>query len=94
MKCRHCSPTLRVSASKLHGRQLSQLTLGTQSSSAKDFHTANSNALLEPQDAHNNGTMKIPLFPLDVVLFPDSPLPLHIFEERYREMFRECMAGT
>ena len=37
--------------------------------------------------------MKIPLFPLDVVLFPDAPLPLHIFEERYREMFRECMAA-
>ena len=30
--------------------------------------------------------MKIPLFPLDVVLFPDAPLPLHIFEERYKEM--------
>ncbi len=36
--------------------------------------------------------MKIPLFPLDVVLFPGAPLPLHIFEERYREMFRVCMA--
>jgi Lon protease-like protein len=34
--------------------------------------------------------MKIPLFPLDVVLFPGAPLPLHIFEERYREMVREC----
>ncbi|MGC8548094.1 MAG: LON peptidase substrate-binding domain-containing protein [Acidobacteriaceae bacterium] len=38
--------------------------------------------------------MKIPLFPLDVVLFPNSPLPLHIFEERYREMFRECMEAS
>jgi Lon protease-like protein len=38
--------------------------------------------------------MKIPLFPLDVVLFPGAPLPLHIFEERYREMFRECMSGA
>lgn len=37
--------------------------------------------------------MKIPLFPLDVVLFPGAPLPLHIFEERYRELFRDCMAG-
>ena len=35
--------------------------------------------------------MKIPLFPLDVVLFPDAPLPLHIFEERYKEMISECM---
>jgi Lon protease-like protein len=37
--------------------------------------------------------MKIPLFPLDVVLFPGAPLPLHIFEPRYREMIAECIAG-
>ena len=36
--------------------------------------------------------MKIPLFPLDTVLFPGSALPLHIFEERYREMIGECIA--
>jgi len=35
--------------------------------------------------------MKIPLFPLDVVLFPGAPLPLHIFEERYKEMIGECL---
>jgi len=28
----------------------------------------------------------IPLFPLQVVVFPGTPLPLHIFEERYKEM--------
>ncbi len=33
----------------------------------------------------------LPLFPLNVVLFPDAPLPLHIFEARYREMVRECL---
>jgi Lon protease-like protein len=38
--------------------------------------------------------MKIPLFPLDVVLFPGAPLPLHIFEPRYREMVAECVAGN
>ena len=27
----------------------------------------------------------LPLFPLDLVLFPGIPLPLHIFEPRYRE---------
>ena len=37
--------------------------------------------------------MKIPLFPLDVVLFPGAPLPLHIFEERYRAMVRRCIAA-
>ena len=35
--------------------------------------------------------MKIALFPLDVVLFPGVPLPLHIFEERYKEMVAECL---
>lgn len=37
--------------------------------------------------------MKIPLFPLDTVLFPGLPLPLHIFEPRYREMIAECVAN-
>src|SRR5438874_6060519 len=31
------------------------------------------------------------LFPLDLVLFPDTPLPLHIFEPRYKEMIGECL---
>jgi Lon protease-like protein len=31
------------------------------------------------------------LFPLDVVLLPGVPLPLHIFEPRYREMIGECL---
>ena len=35
--------------------------------------------------------MKIPLFPLDTVLFPGAPLPLHIFEQRYREMIEICI---
>jgi Lon protease-like protein len=33
----------------------------------------------------------LPLFPLDVVLFPGTALPLHIFEPRYREMISECL---
>jgi Lon protease-like protein len=37
--------------------------------------------------------MKIALFPLDVVLFPGALLPLHIFEERYKEMVSECLAN-
>ena len=34
----------------------------------------------------------LPLFPLEVVLLPGTPLPLHIFEPRYKEMIRECLA--
>jgi len=33
---------------------------------------------------------RIPIFPLEVVLFPGELLPLHIFEPRYKEMIREC----
>jgi Lon protease-like protein len=33
----------------------------------------------------------LPLFPLDLVLFPGVPLPLHIFEPRYKEMIAECL---
>ncbi len=34
---------------------------------------------------------KLPLFPLQTVLFPGSPLTLHIFEERYRQMIGWCL---
>src|SRR5262249_5671423 len=33
----------------------------------------------------------IPLFPLELFLFPGIPLPLHIFEPRYKEMVGECL---
>ena len=33
----------------------------------------------------------LPLFPLQVVLFPGAELPLHIFEERYKEMIAEAI---
>ena len=36
----------------------------------------------------------LPLFPLDVVLFPGLPLPLHIFEPRYKEMIGNCLAQS
>ena len=35
----------------------------------------------------------IPLFPLNVVLFPGMMLPLHIFEDRYKAMIKECLAN-
>ena len=34
---------------------------------------------------------RIPLFPLNLVLFPRQGLPLHIFEERYKLMINRCM---
>ena len=36
----------------------------------------------------------LPLFPLNVVLLPGSPLQLHIFEPRYKEMIGECRANN
>lgn len=42
----------------------------------------------------NNGNMQphlLPLFPLRVLVFPRTRLPLHIFEERYREMVGEAI---
>jgi ATP-dependent Lon protease len=33
----------------------------------------------------------MPLFPLDLALLPDSELPLHIFEHRYRKMITRCL---
>jgi ATP-dependent Lon protease len=33
----------------------------------------------------------LPLFPLDIVLFPGGDLPLHVFEPRYRKMIDHCV---
>jgi len=35
----------------------------------------------------------LPLFPLNVVLFPNAMLPLHVFEERYKLMVQRCLEG-
>jgi len=35
--------------------------------------------------------MRIPLFPLNTVLFPMQGLPLHVFEERYKLMINRCL---
>ena len=38
-------------------------------------------------------TKIIPIFPLDLVLFPNQDLPLRIFEPRYKQMVDDCMLG-
>jgi len=38
--------------------------------------------------------MQIPIFPLALVVFPNSKYPLHIFEERYKSLINKCLANT
>ncbi len=40
------------------------------------------------------GVRELPIFPLPIVLFPGVPLPLHIFEPRYRQMLSDIRAGN
>jgi Lon protease-like protein len=40
------------------------------------------------------GVRELPLFPLPLVLFPGVPLPLHIFEDRYRRMLSDVRASN
>src|ERR671927_1705208 len=40
------------------------------------------------------GVHHLPLFPLPVVLFPGVPLPLHIFEPRYRQLLSDIRAAN
>ena len=40
------------------------------------------------------GVTELPIFPLALVLFPGVPLPLHIFEPRYRQMLNDVRAGN
>ena len=37
--------------------------------------------------------MELPLFPLQTVLYPGLPIPLHVFEDRYRRMFQRVLSG-
>lgn len=48
--------------------------------------------LLQPPDAA--ALAALPIFPLpNCVLLPGGLLPLHVFEPRYRELTRDCLAG-
>ena len=38
--------------------------------------------------------VRIPIFPLHTVLFPDGPLPLRIFEPRYTDMISQCLKSN
>ena len=38
--------------------------------------------------------MQIPIFPLSLVIFPNSKYPLHIFEERYKILINKCLANN
>lgn len=40
------------------------------------------------------GVTELPLFPLPIVLFPGVPLPLHIFEPRYRQMLEDIRVSN
>jgi Lon protease-like protein len=42
-------------------------------------------------EAPQRAAVEMPLFPLDLVLFPEMPQPLHIFEERYKELVNRCV---
>ncbi len=37
--------------------------------------------------------IRLPLFPLNVVMFPNTSIPLQIFEERYKQMLKDCLDG-
>ena len=40
------------------------------------------------------GVRDLPIFPLSIVLFPGVPLPLHIFEQRYRQMLNDIRVSN
>lgn len=53
-------------------------------------------AKLPPPSAKRNNTIMsklLPLFPLQLVVFPRTQVPLHIFEERYKLMVNQSLAG-
>ena len=47
--------------------------------------------MAQPHEESPDGLTRLALFPLNLVLFPGIELPLHIFEERYKDMIGECL---
>ena len=45
----------------------------------------------KPEQSPQEDLSVISLFPLSTVLFPGAPLPLHIFEDRYKAMIGDCL---
>jgi Lon protease-like protein len=48
---------------------------------------------VEVQQQIEDHKVNLPLFIIDLVLFPNMALPLHVFEPRYRLMLRRCLEG-
>ena len=47
--------------------------------------------MTQPRHIPPDDLTELPLFPLNLVLFPGMRLPLHIFEERYKAMIGDCI---
>ncbi len=48
--------------------------------------------MAQPRNVPPDDLVELPLFPLNLVLFPGMRLPLRIFEERYKAMIGDCIA--
>src|SRR6202012_3733922 len=49
--------------------------------------------MTEPEASGTPSLTRLPLFPLGTVLFPGMLLPLHIFEDRYKELIQDLLDG-
>jgi uncharacterized protein len=48
---------------------------------------------MEATSSSHEVAVELPLFPLQTVLYPGVPIPLHVFEDRYRQMFERVLNG-
>ena len=65
----------------------------TKSSLNKSLEAASAFRTMSEALDKLRGVRELPIFPLPVVLFPGMPMPLHIFEPRYRKMLADIRAG-
>lgn len=56
---------------------------------SEDFSTVGKSKLTK--ELSEDGSRRLPMFPLGLVLFPSGVLPLQLFEERYRQMIRDVL---
>lgn len=64
---------------------------GGGSTSRDDAAWIDSSTASERPDFDLSIPRELPLFPLNVVLFPGMPLPLHVFEPRYHALVKRCL---
>jgi Lon protease-like protein len=77
----------------LNRRPVATIHVGEPSRGSPTFMPGRLGLPWEPPEQTDEVAVELPLFPLQTVLYPGLPIPLHVFEDRYRQMFARILEG-